>query len=337
VVTFGGSSVPSGHILRTECRPLRPAVARRAKRAQLTPSSATTSTTPSTPPPSAPQVSASEVKYRSLESNTWVFEVSPADAKPPLRIFVDPWLVGFLEFFSPAFYRASKSAISSSTKVSDYGQIDAILISQNLPDHLHTPTLSQMPKNIPIICDPSSVAPLTQLGFSDITPLPHGCSTDLFGGVVSVAASPGALVGPPWATRKNAYTVTVPIAGEEGRRFSLFYEPHADPDPTSLAQIKPVDAVLTPITRAALLPEILDYPLVKGIPEATDLVKSLGARKAIVLQNGSTAGSGVLDKAIEICGTRAEFEKELQKKGLGSVEVVWPPINEPVTLAKSSV
>lgn len=66
-------------------------------------------------------------------------------------------------------------------------------------------------------------------------------------------ASPGALVGPPWAKRENGFLFS------EAGGITLYYEPHCDYDESSLAGIASVDMVITPVVNQ----ELLSFPLVR--------------------------------------------------------------------------
>lgn len=119
------------------------------------------------------------------------------------------------------------------------------------------PTLSRMPKHIPILAQPEAAERIAPLGFSKLSSISPGQCVDVCDGHLHVCATPGALVGPPWSQRQNGYVLT-----ENGVQdaVSLYYEPHCDFDPKGLEGLAPVDVVVSP-AQSVLLG---GYPLLKG-------------------------------------------------------------------------
>lgn len=135
----------------------------------------------------------------------------PTWRNPPLfhhtgtTILVDPWLVGDLTFGdTPWLYKGSKRRLPPVDLTAVCKRTAAILISQALPDHAHGPTLAALPcKDTPVVCSPSAEGAVRAAGFVNVFPIAHGQSVRVAGGKVGVAATAGALVGPPGPPAKT--------------------------------------------------------------------------------------------------------------------------------------
>eukprot|EP00966_Prymnesium_polylepis_P215570 4992139-Prymnesium_polylepis.1 len=90
------------------------------------------------------------------------------------------------------------------------------------------------------------------------------------GGGLSVRATSGALVGPPWQRRENGYVIA-PL--QPGQSPSLYIEPHVEYDTAELAGLQ-VDAVITPVSGQGLP----GFELVHGPDSSIELVKRLRPR-----------------------------------------------------------
>ncbi|KAA8497984.1 hypothetical protein FVE85_5569 [Porphyridium purpureum] len=258
-------------------------------------------------------VASSSVQFMPLESNTFVFRT--ADGK---RVVVDPWLVGTLTFGeNKGFYEAEKKWIVQSESGKkppvDVEHFDAIVLSQGLPDHAHPPTLKKLDKNIPVYAQPQAAALCRALGYKSVTEIEHADTVSVLDGKLTITAFPGALVGPPWSKRQNAYLMDFKDAGVR-----VFYEPHADVPldefRAAWAALK-CDVVVLPVKRASI-PALGDYPLVKGGDSALEIVQVVRPRLFIPLENDPYKSSGWLDQFIMSRGEIQEFEAKTSARNV---------------------
>lgn len=223
-----------------------------------------------------------------LDSNTWLFDFNGT------HILLDPWLVGSLVFANQAWFfkgdRTKPKAIPD--------KIDAILLSQGLPDHAHPPTLKQLDRSIPVIASPNAANVVRDLGYTHITSLEHGQSTTLAD--ITIQAVPGSPIGP--TLLENAYF----IRSTSG---SLYYEPHGFHHRPSLEAADPVDAIIVPIVG-------LNLPIVgafiKGEDAALDVARLLRPRFVIpTTTRGDVEFTGILNGLLTTSGTESGFQQTL--------------------------
>lgn len=223
-----------------------------------------------------------------LDSNTWLFDFNGT------HILLDPWLVGSLMFANQAWFfkgdRTKPKAIPE--------KIDAILLSQGLPDHAHPPTLKQLDSSIPVIASPNGASVVRDLGYTDITTLEHGQSTTLAG--ITIEAIPGAPISP--TLLENAYFIRSATG-------SLYYEPHGYHHRPSLEAADPVDAAIIPIVG-------LNLPIVgafiKGEAAALEVACLLQPRFIIpTTTRGDVEFTGVLNGLLSTSGTESGFQQAL--------------------------
>jgi L-ascorbate metabolism protein UlaG (beta-lactamase superfamily) len=188
-----------------------------------------------------------------LDSNSWLIELGPEGSE--LQILLDPWLVGPLSF-GDWFFKAERPQDRPIP-----ANIDLILLSQGLPDHAHPQTLAQLDKSIPVIGSPAAVKVVEGLGFKNVQAIEHGQALQQDN--VHIQATVGSPVGP--GANENGYVLTEPDTGTK-----LYYEPHGFHDP-SLAQLAPVDVVITPLVSI----DLLFAPFIKGGQSALQLVEWL--------------------------------------------------------------
>ncbi|CAL8463808.1 g3342 [Coccomyxa elongata] len=259
------------------------------------------------------------LQYTTYEANAWAAVFS----KSGVSILVDPWLVEELIFAGQAWlYRGKKTHIPPPDldKVAD--GVDALILSQGLPDHAHVPTLQRLPKDLPIVASPAGAQVAAGLGFSNITALDHGEETTIAGGKLKIRATAGALVGPPWAKRENGFVFTEQVP--DG--ISLYYEPHCDYEESSLAGIDSADIIITPCVNQ----ELLSYPLVMGKQNVVGLLKRLRPSVLLPLVNAEFDSEGPLSKLISEKGSVQELEPQLPQEGLGNVRVLVPEPAKPL-------
>ncbi|XP_037462671.1 uncharacterized protein LOC119334141 [Triticum dicoccoides] len=146
-----------------------------------------------------------------LEFNGWLWELPDG-----FRVLVDPILVGNLNFGIPWLFDATKKSLpKSQPNAGVLTSVDLLLITQSLDDHCHLHTLTQLAAirpGLPIIATPNARAILSALPFTHVTYLEPGQSTTA--AAVTVLATAGPVLGPPWQRPENGYIVTTAAAGK---------------------------------------------------------------------------------------------------------------------------
>lgn len=242
--------------------------------------------------------------YTSLEGNTWSAELSQTKT----RVLTDPWLVGNLTFGGLDFiYSGSKKVATADTIDLDAvaKNTDFILLTMSIDDHCHKPTLQALAErnpDIPIIASPSAAKVARDIGFRVVYELDHGEEAALKNGDVRVKATMGALVGPPWSKRENGFLIT------EKDGISIYYEPHADYDPSSVKTVGTCDVIITPPCTQSLL----GYDLVKGKTDNIPLLEILKPKAIIALMNAEFDGSGPLAALISESGGPDLLEQQIK-------------------------
>lgn len=292
-----------------------------------------------------------------LEINGWLITCGG------VTVLVDPVLDGNLDFGIPAVYTAAKRVLPAQGLLDTLPALDALLITQGLDDHAHLRTLEKLAKSdpqLPVYAPPSARATLEAVRFEDVTylasqsrriELPYlgfdalpsirlpAASKNLDTALIrprdaptasgmglSVRATSGALVGPPWQQRENGYVLR---AGRRADGVSLYIEPHVEFDKDELRDIAPVDAVITPISGQGLP----GFELVHGSDASIDLIKRLQARCVLPMRNGAVDASGLSAPLICEIGRSDDrsFERALRTAG-SMAEVMNVRPGEPVTV-----
>ena len=211
------------------------------------------------------------------------------------RVLVDPILAGPLVFFDrPGAYRATPrdggAAAAARRRVLASPPYDALLITQGWEDHAHPETLelvaaSRLLKPDALVVAPPSAAEAVESALGAATTLRHGESAAR--GPLRVEAFPGALTGPPWATRQNGLLIS--HDGEPG----LFVEPHGDLGGCSDAFLRGaaprVDALVMPDRSQTLL----GYDLVRSSTTAR-AARLLEPSAVVPLRNGDVDATGAI-------------------------------------------
>ncbi|XP_027361460.1 uncharacterized protein LOC113869365 [Abrus precatorius] len=259
-------------------------------------------------------------KLTYLEGNSWLWNVGGA------KILVDPILVGNLDFGIPWLYDAAKKVLKK-FQLSDLPEIDCLLITQSLDDHCHLKTLKPFSQKFPdirVIATPNAKGLLDPL-FRNVTYLEPGQSSDIetnYGSEVSVKATAGPVLGPPWQRPENGYLVRSPQG-----QLSLYYEPHCVYNQSFIEKEK-ADIVITPVIKQ-LLPK---FTLVSGQEDAVKLAKLLQAKFIVPMRNGDLDSKGLLASIICAEGTVESF-KELLSKELPDAKVLEPTPGVPVEIS----
>lgn len=243
-------------------------------------------------------------------ANSWLIELSG------LRILLDPWLVGPLEFGGLSWlFRASRSQ-----SLSIPGSVDLIVLSQGLEDHSHPETLKTLDKSIPVVGAPKAAKVCRELGFEQVTALDFG-ETYRWRDRVEILAVEGALTG---IKPENGYVFKAVETGSK-----VYYEPHGF-FPESLKEQAPVDVVIGPVSDIAIP---LAGAIVRGNTSAIALATMLKPRYFL----RSTAGDdgivydGLLSSVLKAKGSAAELQAAINTLDLNT-QVLSPSVNEPLDL-----
>jgi len=221
-------------------------------------------------------------------ANGWLLEFGA------LRVLVDPWLIGPLEFSpGPWLFRGT---LPHGWPVPE--GLDLLLLTQGLPDHCHPPTLALLDRELPVVGSATAAARVRELGFGHVTPLAPGETHHL--GELRITATAGA----PVPQVENGYVLEHP----EG---CLFLEPHG-----FLAGDLPeqtLDAVITPVVDLGLP---VAGAFVKGREVLPLLLQRFRPRTVLA----STAGGdvrfeGLLPRVLWQKGSPSEAESLVREFG----------------------
>ncbi|KAE8808664.1 Zn-dependent hydrolases of the beta-lactamase fold [Hordeum vulgare] len=261
------------------------------------------------------------VKLTYLEFNGWLWELPGG-----FRILVDPILVGNLDFGIPWLFDAAKKTLNPKDADGAALQrlnVDLLLITQSLDDHCHLRTLTKLAAirpNLPVVTTPNARPILSALPFTDVTYLEPGQSTTA--GEVTVLATAGPVLGPPWQRPENGYIVTT--AGK-----SVYYEPHCVYDAGFLRdRALRADVLITPVIKQ-LLPA--DFTLVSGQEDAVELAGLLNPSYVVPMSNGEFDAKGLLAALVSTRGTIQAFRAMLAD-ALPDAKVVEPTPGVPLHL-----
>lgn len=256
------------------------------------------------------------VTMTAYEGNSFAIKFNQCGA----RVLVDPWLVQDLTFFDQGWAYTGRKRVLGPGRLNVNeiaGETDVILLSQYLDDHTHMPTLSRLPKNLPVIAQPEAAARIAPLGFTDVRTIAPGQQLEACGGRLRVRATAGALVGPPWSARQNGFVVEEVGVQRPAR---LYYEPHCDFDESSVRSVGRVDVVVSPVLDVLLG----GYPLVKGEQELVKLLRLLRPAVLVPLLNAELDEEGSLVSLMSKRGDIQALRDTLAKAGLGDVDVDMP-------------
>jgi L-ascorbate metabolism protein UlaG (beta-lactamase superfamily) len=276
------------------------------------------------------------LKLTYLEINSWVWEVQQ-QGQAPVRILVDPVLVGNLDFGAPwLFDGAKKNPKVKALGVDDLllapeARPDVLLITQSLDDHCHVRTLTQLSArapDLPVVTTPNAQPVLESLPtpFRRVTYIEPGQSTAV-NQQVRVLATAGPVLGPPWQRPENGYILMA--TGEESGPGLLYYEPHCVYDRSFLEEKQlRADIVITPVVKQ-LLPA--NFTLVSGQEDAVDLARLLRARYVVPMSNGDVDAGGLLATVLTKQGTTQSFQA-LLSEALPEAQVLHPTPGVPLQL-----
>ncbi|CAO2828403.1 unnamed protein product [Amaranthus hypochondriacus] len=267
---------------------------------------------------SSPSI-ANGFKLTYLEGNSWLWEVGG------MKLLVDPILVGNLDFGIPWLYDAAKKFVKN-FQLSDLPEVDCLLITQSLDDHCHLKTLKPLSAKFPdlkVVATPNAQTNLDSL-FNNVIYLEPGQSISIEGingSKVTIRATAGPVLGPPWQRPENGY-----VLSSSETKLTLYYEPHCVYNEASLEEVR-ADIVITPVIKQ-LLP---NFTLVSGQEDAVKLAKLLCAKFVVPMNNGGLDSKGLLASLISSEGTMESF-KNLLSKELPDAKVLEPTPGEPLQI-----
>jgi L-ascorbate metabolism protein UlaG (beta-lactamase superfamily) len=217
-------------------------------------------------------------------ANGWLLELGG------LRVLVDPWLTGPLQFPPGPWFFQGELPQSRPAPTA----LDLLLLSQGLDDHCHPASLALLPPGLPVVGSASAAAKARQLGFGQVQALTPGQTHQL--GELRITATAGA----PVPQVENGYLLEHPSG-------SLYLEPHG----YLAANLAPqkLDAVITPVVDLGL-------PLAGAFVRGTQVLPQLLQRFQPHTVLASTTGgdvrfSGLLTKALWQQGSPTEAAASL--------------------------
>lgn len=274
-----------------------------------------------------------------LEINGWLLSIGG------VTILIDPILEGALDFGIPAIYSASKKSLPSTGLCESLPPIDCLLITQGLDDHAHERTLKKLAmldESVPIVAPPSARNALEKSGFGSgdniryvrpgddtvVNQRNNGNKSDTDRGV-TIRATAGALVGPPWQARENGYI----IRSSSSKGPSVYIEPHVEYNIKELKREAPVDVVITPVSGQGLPA----FELVHGPNDALQLVQILRPKYVVPMPNGEIDAEGLVSPLVQSVGTPEEFRRmleRLQRHGESKTQIMNTIPGEGILLGK---
>ena len=211
-----------------------------------------------------------------LGANGWLL------AFGELRVLIDPWFTGPLQF-GPGDWLL-KGELAAPQPVPQ--RLDLLLLSQGLPDHCHPPSLALLPKDLPVLASPSAARRVRQLGFERVSALRPGERQEH--GELLVTATAGA----PVPQIENGWLLDHPAG-------SLYLEPHGFPA-ADLPE-RSLTAVITPVVDLGLP---LAGALVRGRSALPALLRRFSPSAVLASSTGGEVSfSGALAALLQVQGS----------------------------------
>jgi len=242
-------------------------------------------------------------------ANGWLLEFEAA-GRPPLRLLLDPWLVGELRFLPGDWFFTGRQPHPWPLPEA----IDLLLLSQGLPDHCHPPTLELLPRTTAVVGSSSAARVVRQLGFTSVTALQPGERCTVLGSL-EIEATAGA----PVPQVENGYLLRHPAG-------SLYVEPHGYLAPAGQLPPQRLDAVITPVVDLGL-------PLAGAFVRGRSVLLQLVERFQPATVLASTTGGdirfeGLLTRALWQQGSPQQAALELP----AGVELIDPQPGQRLSL-----
>lgn len=269
-------------------------------------------------------------RYTHLEGNGQIWQAS-SGPNTKASVVIDP-LASQLDFGIPWGYRANKLSLSEAATIDLICEAEPshCLLTMGLDDHTHLPTLQRMRERMPelkYVVAPSCEKKLLDFGLTreQMIVLDHGESCELSDNGVSVTATEGALVGPPWQKRENGFILQLnnndDNNGKENEKegLSIYYEPHADVVLNNIKNLQ-ADIMVSPVTKQSLpaqVPKEGQYTLVYGGEQTLKIAESLGVRTIVPLGNGALDIEGPLAGLVSSVGDASDFEILVEERNVG--------------------
>lgn len=226
--------------------------------------------------------------------------------------------------------------------MSIFGEFDAIILTQHLPDHCHPPTLELMSKDLPVLAPTCAKKELDALGFKKVTymspndrvfPLP-----EILPGF-RLTAGKGSIVGPPWSKPQLAFFFEFAEsrrALDAGHAVRIYHETHGVHDPAFLRDItsggRVLDVLISPVVSTSI-PLAGNYALVNGIPELLEACRITKPLACVPFDNSKTPATGMLNLMLSSSGSLEEFKIALSEDSeLADTKIISPTVNEALLL-----
>jgi Beta-lactamase superfamily domain len=260
------------------------------------------------------------LKATYIGANGWLLEFAPSggpiQGEPDgqtraLRLLVDPWLQGPLVFApGPWLLRGERSDALLPPE-----DLDLLLLTQGVSDHCHLPSLSLLPRGLPVVASPAAAARVRRLGFEQVTELHPGESRTL--AALTITATAGAAV----PHRENGYLLDHPGG-------SLYLEPHGFL-PDDLPP-RPLDAVITPVIDLGLPPAIT---VVHGRRVLPQLLQRFQSRTVLASSTGGQVDyAGLLAGLLRFEGSMAEAARLVERHAPSPCRLIDPVPGTPYAL-----
>ena len=248
-----------------------------------------------------------------LGANGWLLEFGS------LRVLVDPWLTGSLEFApGPWLFQGELRQPQPLPE-----RLDLLLLTQGLPDHTHPPSLALLPRTLPVVASPAAATRARHLGFLQVQALAPGQSwqQEAEAGALHIRATAGA----PVPQVENGYLLQHPAG-------SLYLEPHGylPADLPADLPAEPLDAVITPVVDLGLP---LAGAFVRGQQVLPQLIERFRPRTVLASSAGDAVQyTGLLNRLLWQRGSAAEAATALQARA-GACRLIDPEPGERYGLA----
>ncbi len=220
-------------------------------------------------------------------SSGWLIELGD------VRILIDPWLKGSLEFAPGRWFFEGK--LNQANNIPD--NINLLLLTQGLSDHTHVPSLNLLPRSIQVVGSASAAKKVRKIGYKNVKALTPGQNFKY--GDLLIEATAGA----PVPNIENGYILNHPDG-------SLYFEPHGFFD-RGIRKIK-LDSVITPVINLGLP---LFGNFINGKTILPELINFFEPKIVLASTTGGDATfSGLLNTLIKQEGSIEEIQKIINEQ-----------------------
>ena len=208
------------------------------------------------------------------------------------RVLIDPWLSD--EHHLPGGHWLFGRRRAPPAPLTTWLPVHALVLSAHFADHLHAPTLREVPKDVPVFASSFAAKLARRLGFTDVTALRKGDVFIPWPGLSVQVLAPGF----PYAHNSLGFVF-------EGDARRVYFETHMVPG--DIASRGPFDAVVAPMQSVRLL----GVPFVQGPEKAAAVAKTVGAKWWLPTGNEPHLAHGALPTLLFTRGHMADFEAAL--------------------------